>query len=218
MLKVKIAKEPIIINEKEVLRYLGYKNHTLSPQEKAVIGEVTKQVQDSLNCTVCYNCFPIFFEENNVIDLGFSKVTSKKLCINLKNCKEIFLFTATIGTAVDRIIQKYSLTSPLKGVIAQAAGTAAIEEWCDTFVKELKKEFYLRPRFSPGYGDLDLELQRDIFKTLDCERKIGVTLSDNCLMLPTKSVSAIVGISEKNDLCVLEGCENCEKKCEYRRN
>ncbi len=218
MLKIKIAENPIHIKEKEVLRYLGYRNATLTENEKEIIEKITAEVQNALNCKICYDRFPISFEKDGYIDLGFAKVKSEKLSINLKNCDEIFLFTATIGTAVDRIIQKYSLTSPLKGVIAQAAGTAAIEEWCDVFVGDLKKEDFLRPRFSPGYGDLTLDLQKEIFNALDCERKIGVILTDDCLMLPTKSVSAIAGISKNDDLCVLSGCENCDKKCEYRRN
>lgn len=218
MLKIKIADKPIVINKKEVLRYSGYKNGILTKEENEIIKKISSEIQNVLNCTACYDKFSVSFEGNDRINLGFATVKSKNLSVNLKNCEKIFLFTATVGTAVDRIIQKYSLTSPFKGIIAQAAGTAAIEEWCDVICEDFKKESFLRPRFSPGYGDLDISLQKDIFKVLDCERKIGVSLTNGLLMLPSKSVSAIVGISKTNDLCPLSGCESCNKKCEYRRN
>ena len=59
---------------------------------------------------------------------------------------------------------------------------------------------YLRPRFSPGYGDLPLALQADVFWALDCTSKIGVSLSESLIMSPQKSVTAIIGISEKEIL------------------
>jgi cobalamin-dependent methionine synthase I len=55
----------------------------------------------------------------------------------------------------------------------------------------------LRPRFSPGYGDLPLELQTNLFKVLDCQHFIGLTLNDSMLMSPSKSVTAIVGLRER---------------------
>ena len=57
-----------------------------------------------------------------------------------------------------------------------------------------KEGLALRPRFSPGYGDLPLEFQRDFFRILRPQRRIGVTLTDACLMVPSKSVTALVGI------------------------
>ena len=75
----------------------------------------------------------------------------------------------------------------------------------------------MKPRFSPGYGDLSLEMQRDIFRVLDCPRKIGLTLNESLLMSPSKSVTAIIGISgeeyqqEKNKCGV---CQNSD--CAFR--
>ena len=83
-------------------------------------------------------------------------------------------------------------------MIFQAIGTERIESLCDTFCGEYSKEknVNLKPRFSPGYGDLSLETQKDIFIILDCPRKIGVTLNESFLMSPSKSVTAFVGICD----------------------
>ena len=74
----------------------------------------------------------------------------------------------------------------------------------------------LRPRFSPGYGDLPLELQKDVFRVLDCPRKIGLSLNESLLMSPSKSVTAIIGIG-KGDVEAENKCSACEKTdCAYR--
>ena len=79
-----------------------------------------------------------------------------------------------------------------------------------------KEEKHLRPRFSAGYGDLSLSVQKDIFSVLDCARKIGLTLNDSLIMSPSKSVTAVVGISDTPS-CDGHKCKSCDKKdCEYR--
>jgi len=192
------------INKKEVFRYLGYKNSEINSQISELVENVTSEVESSLNLKACYKRFPVIESNEGALDLGFASVKSESLKINLKNCHEIILFVATIGIETDRIIQKYSRTSPSKAVIAQAAGTAAIEEWCNILCREFEKESnmndeYLRPRFSPGYGDFSIEAQRDIFAVLDCQRKLGLTLNESLLMSPTKSVTAFVGILDNKE-------------------
>ena len=82
-----------------------------------------------------------------------------------------------------------------------ALGSERIEALCDKFNKdfEFENEVSLKPRFSPGFGDLSLMIQKDIFAVLDCPRKIGLSLNDSLLMSPTKSVTAFVGIIKKKE-------------------
>ena len=74
------------------------------------------------------------------------------------------------------------------------------------------------PGFSPGYGDLPLDLQREIFAALDCPKRIGVSLNESLLMSPSKSVSAIIGLGgEANERCT-HNCALCTlTNCLYRR-
>jgi cobalamin-dependent methionine synthase I len=103
-----------------------------------------------------------------------------------------------VGAGVDRQILKYEKISPARSVIMQALGAAAIECWCDDVNAKITAEYgATKPRFSCGYGDLSIELQRDIFATLPLTKNLGITLSDRCFMTPTKSVTAIIGV--KND-------------------
>ena len=74
-------------------------------------------------------------------------------------------------------------------------------------------------RYSPGYGDLPLTLQPRLLALLDAERKIGLTLTDTCLMTPRKSVTALFGLSSHPQVRHASGCQSCSLKetCSYRK-
>ena len=99
-----------------------------------------------------------------------------------------------------------------------------IENWCDEVNEIIRREaaeeqLFLRPRYSPGYGDLALESQRDFFRILDITKHTGISLTEGCLMVPTKSVTAFIGLSETDKNCILSGCEDCNMHdtCMYSR-
>lgn len=180
-------------NKKEILRYADCKD--LSPEIEALLNECIEETIQTLSYKVCYCILPINIS-GNTIDFGAFKVNSEKLAINLKNCESAIIFGATLGTDIDRLIMKYGKLSPTKALFFQAIGATMIEALCDEFCKDIKAELNvnLKPRFSPGYGDLDLSCQKNIFKLLNCSKNIGLTLNDSLLMSPTKSVTAFVGI------------------------
>ena len=194
----KIYNEPKV-NKREILRYLG-----CDINDKRTLGmldDCIDEIGGELTYKVCYSRFPIF-RDGDLIDLGFAKTTSHSLGICLNECDEIILFCATIGHRIDRVIEKYSISSPSRATIIQAIGSERVEALCDEFcadVSEAEAAFdrEIRPRFSPGYGDLSLELQRDIFASLDPTAKIGISLNDSLFMRPSKSVSAIIGIKKE---------------------
>lgn len=216
-------KSEIDKNPKEVLRYLGYGNNEPIPSVKKQIDDVTNQVFSVLNCRGCFTICDIQ-HSGNTVDFGAFSVTSASLSKNLKRCHKAILFGATVGSDVDRLLAKYSKTSPASAAIAQAVGAVAIESFCDLLCARIEKKLegknlYLRPRFSPGYGDFSLTHQKDLFRLLECPKNIGVSLTERFMMTPTKSVSAVIGIGEDNINCVNSGCEICEKReiCPYSR-
>ena len=81
-----------------------------------------------------------------------------------------------------------------------AIGAQQVEGACDRLCGRLAEQFpdrQLTDRYSPGYGDLPLAVQREVMEALDCGRTVGITLSDSLLMTPSKSVTAIIGMKEK---------------------
>lgn len=183
------------LDRKEALRYLGYAGVKSAQGIEDMFEECENLILPVLAPKAVYAPFPLAKGENNLLDLGFATVNSRSLTLNLEGCGDIVLFAATVGAGVDRLIARYNRLSPARAVVLQAMGAAAVEQWCDEVNARIVDEYGpARPRFSCGYGDLPLALQRKIFPALDVTKNIGVTLTDGDLMMPTKSVTAIVGI------------------------
>ena len=109
-----------------------------------------------------------------------------------------------------------------EAVILDAAGSAAVENVCDNLCADLAEAFaprYLTERFSPGYGDLPLSQQIWFFRLLDMNRRLGVSLTESDLMIPQKTVTAIVGVSDRPQKKRETGCDSCDLKdsCAFRR-
>lgn len=208
------------LNKKEILRYMGCRE--VSPQIGQAVEECIDELCARLNYRVCFSEFSVKVQ-NGTADLQFMKTESKSFVNYLKGCEKAMLFAATIGLETDRAIVKYSSLSPLKSSIFQAIGAERIESLCDVFEKDLCKKMslqkmYIKPRFSPGYGDFPLEAQKDIFRVLDCCRKIGLTLNESLIMSPSKSVTAIIGITASPEEKKIKKCARCNMAgCAYRR-
>lgn len=191
MIYIKEYPEPQI-NYKEVCHYYG--NAYPNDEERTLLDLCIGESEGSFTYKVCFRVFPVRIIRKDV-DLGFIRLSSANLARNLSGCDRAVLFSATVGVEIDRLIARYSKISPAKALCFQAIGSERIEALCNAFCNDLKNEYgAVKPRFSPGYGDLSLECQKEIFRVLDCERKIGLTLTDSLLMMPSKSVSAFVGI------------------------
>jgi cobalamin-dependent methionine synthase I len=106
----------------------------------------------------------------------------------------------------------------------QACAAAMLEEYCDEMQDKIaqqlaEEQLYLRPRFSPGYGDFSILHQQEILNMLDAPKRIGLTMTDAYMLAPTKSVTAIIGVSNTKEPCHQKGCEECTKvDCLYRRS
>lgn len=172
------------IDRGEVLRYAGAKEQ--NAELSALLNFAIKETEGKILSNICYIELPIKID-GNTCDFGIFKLSSKALCRHLSGYKKAILFGATLGAEIDRIILKYSSLSPSKALMISALGSERIEALCDVFCNGKK-------RFSAGYGDLSLEAQKEIFLALDCEKKIGLTLTDSLIMAPSKSVTAIFGV------------------------
>lgn len=205
-------------DKKEILRYAGVKD--LDETLGALIGECIAETEGKLDYKVCYREFPVA-EKDGILDLSFTETQSEDLKKNLRDCSEAVLFAATVGIGIDRLIAKYQTVSPVKALLFQAIGAERIESLCNAFngdITEAKKPLKTKPRFSPGYGDLPITLQKDIFAVLDCRKYLGLTLNGSLLMTPSKSVTAIIGVGRGEGGETLSGCKTCVNPgCEFRR-
>jgi hypothetical protein len=211
------------IRTREAVRYLGYGHHAIDELTLELIQDSFRELDQFSSRRFIYRIFEISIDKPNRIYLDNILIESKSLSKNLDGCSKAAVFAATLGVEVDRMLKRYAVSNVAKAVVMQACAAAKLEEYCDEIVEEirgtLQEEIYLRPRFSPGYGDLSLEYQKVVLGLLDTPKKIGLTMTEASMLVPTKSVTAILGISNIDTKCHKEGCEICNKlDCAFRRS
>lgn len=204
MVRIKTYGEPPY-NVREVLRYAGSRD---DDAVLALFEACRAEIAAGLSYKACYLPLSVCVK-GDLCDFGAFTAKSKDLARNLDGCEKAVVFAATIGVGIDRLIAKYSVLSPAKALLLDAIGTERIEALCDRFCDDVAREYqtYCRPRFSPGYGDLPLSFQKEIFSVLNCRKHIGVSITDSLMMSPSKSVTAIVGLND-------EACKKTSRKCD----
>ncbi len=189
----------------EVLRYLGYGGQQITPELADRIEELSERVDVVSRPTVVQRTFL-------PAEVRFP---GQDLARHLSGAVEVVLFAATIGHGVDRELRRLSMTDPLGQVIFDAAATAAVEHLADKAEATIRasaaeRGLFCSWRYSPGYGDLPLDVQPEFLAMIDAARRAGITLTPSNLMVPTKSVTAIVGIHPTPQPRPASPCDVCE--------
>ncbi len=202
----------------EVLRYLGYKGEP-DEQTKALISRASKAMLEiqplSCHCVLKKSRCEHILVGNDI----------KK---HLDGCERVIIFAATLGVNADRLIRSAEVSDMAYAVVLDAYASAFTEKWCDACEDELKRnvigdihtEYSLTERYSPGYGDYPIWLQGEYIKLLSAQKKIGLTCTENHILTPRKSVTAIMGITENPRNDKINKCENCnmKDKCIMRKD
>ena len=215
-------------------RYLRYKGQEIESSFSEKIDLAIEQTRSIITPRAVYERYPLKFFEDRIEVEGTNLVLkSKDISKLLRGCDECILFAATIGTKVEMETRKAEYVNLAKSIIMDSAATTFVERTCDYVQEIIEKEVkksgkYITMRYSPGYGDLPLECGKEILNILQSQKKIGLTTSSSGLMIPRKSVSAIIGIydssKDKNNK-VKKGkkgkksCLDCPNynNCIYRR-
>ena len=193
---------------KEVARYLGYRKAGGPDVDvSSLMEKAANEMQSVLKPQAVFEIYDLSVVEcprsgciETTVELKFADLTlhSKDLGRNLNGCSKVALLATTIGPQVDALIRRHSSLDSVYASILQATGAMFIEEVVDLVNDEIKKiagaeGLKTKPRYSPGYGDVPLEIQKEFFRLLPCTR-IGLTLMDTLIMAPEKSVTAFVGL------------------------
>lgn len=212
------------MREREIFRYLGYGKNLPDESVLALVRHCMEEVERIAQPRHIARRFALQFLEDGSIEAAGIRMRSRGLARNLRGCDEVILFAATLGHSVDRLMERYQRLHIAKAAVLQATAAEAIESYCNQCQERIGEEaakegLYVRPRFSPGYGDLSLSIQPDFLRALNTQKTIGLMLSEGGVMLPEKSVTAIMGLSRERTGCSIEGCEACENKnCSFRRS
>ncbi len=215
------------VNRREIYRYLGYRGQLPDDTVCQMVEEVLQEILRVIKPKNVYQSYECSVQNGEVIlQNGIQKegiaFRSRNLADNLAQCHKVILVAATLGVEADKLIGRYEIMNMAKASVAQACSAACIEAYCNLLQEEIRKQaldegFYLRPRFSPGYGDLPLEAQKTFFACVECTKRLGLTLTDSLLMYPTKSVTAFIGMTKNKQGCHIAKCSTCENTgCEFR--
>ena len=214
------------IKKTEVLRYLGYNGQEISYEIDTLISELTKKAKNV--CTPVYTHM-ISDIENTTSGLHLTGtdifLTGNDILKHLNGASKCITFACTLGVGFESSLLRLQAQSVTKALIFDAVGTAFIEEFADITEETLlspfiKDGYYSKFRYSPGYGDLSLDFQTKIINTLQCQKKIGLTVTDTNILIPRKSVTAFIGIFKTPQKKPNSKCELCTNKemCRMRKD
>lgn len=213
------------IPKDEVLRYLGYKAQKIDNELNKKIDEVIEETKKVIkpNYVILYN--DILKEERKICIKDTNLILEgKDIRKHLDKSEECALIAVTLGNEIERLTRLYERTDLSKALILDACATATVEVVCDIVEEEVKrvakrKGFGITFRYSPGYGDLSLDIQKDFINTLKADKKIGITVSSHNILFPRKSVTAIIGLTSKTIQENKRECKNCSnyENCMFRR-
>lgn len=199
------------VNEAEVLRYLGHRGGPVPEELRESIRVCTRQVLDAARPRCVYRLFPV--EQGQLIGSGLV-LEGDSIRRHLEGCVEGVLMAATLGPDVERRLLRTEVIDLARALVLDSVASSAIENVCDNLEADLRawcaeRGLYLTGRFSPGYGDLPLSLQGPLCQCLDTARRIGLTVSASGILMPRKSVTAILGCAPTPRRSAVPGCAAC---------
>ena len=208
------------IDRRQVLLYLGYRGGAIPAETE----ERIRRCEETLTRTAFPRCVWKRFDllpDRTLKGTSFA-FQGRDVWNMLAGCAHAILMAATLGGEVEALIRRAQVTDMADALIIDACASAAIESVCDGLCDEIARQaapLYLTDRFSPGYGDFPLAQQAEIFRVLDISRRIGVTLTDRGLMVPQKTVTAVLGLSAVPVKKRPKGCAACDlfETCPYRK-
>lgn len=202
------------LNRNEAVRYLGGSGISLNYRMDRLMDECEREILAKSSPKFLYIEKDLPCEE---------LMQGEDIKNHLDGCEKAIVMCATLGAEIDRLIRINQISDMAKAVVLDSFASVAIEQVCskvDELIAEKYERYFQTFRFSPGYGDYPIELQKSVLSMLDAPRKIGLATNENSLLTPTKSVTAVMGLSKTPIDRKKRGCAVCNMRdrCKFRRN
>lgn len=211
------------LNRSDAFRYMGYKGGEIKKNVLELADECENALLEAVKPRMIYRVFDIEKTEFGIEIKNTPLVLEgRDICEHLEGCQKAALMCVTLSSAADRLISSFEAYSMEKAVITDSLASAAVEQVCEKAEEVIHREigdFHYTWRFSPGYGDLPLSCQKNFIKITDAEKRIGLSVTDSLILIPRKSVTAVIGISDKEIPQKRRGCACCNMRdrCEFRK-
>ncbi len=208
-------------NDNEILLYLGYRGQELEDEFLRQLSECKKQIEHAMEYKEVYQEFSL--SQMNVEGTSLT-LLGDSISEHLKDCSKVILMAVTLGAGVEQLMMRTQVSDMSLALIMDACASAAVEAVCNKLQQKLeaaygKQKLYLTDRFSPGYGDLPISLQGEFCRVLNTARRIGLSVTGTNIMVPRKSVTAIIGCADTPREHRKTGCETCNmfRSCKFRK-
>lgn len=211
------------LNRRDAFRLMGYKGGEIKENILAIADECEETLLKAIKSLMVYRVFDTEKTERGIEIKNTSLIfKGNDIEAHLEGCPRAVLMCVTLSAEVDRVIRSYEACGMERALIADALASAAVEQVCELAEKLIQKEvgyYNYTWRFSPGYGDFPLDIQRDFLKVTDAAKRIGLNATDTHILIPRKSVTAVMGISENEIPQKRRGCICCNMRdrCEFRK-
>lgn len=202
------------INKNNILKFLLYRGSQIPEELEKLINHSMEFIKENYIGKYTYKVFDKGDESLKAIYVG------EDIANLLETSTDVILMAVTLGQEVEKYINKSSYIDLAKSVVLDAVTSAAVESLANDINQNLAKKYkprFLTDRFSPGYGDMPIEVQKGFLDLLDAKKKIGLGTSSSGIMQPRKSITAILGISYVEQKHRHRGCGACRlyKECEF---
>lgn len=205
-------------------RYLGYRKKQMDQDAMELLEQAYDELLQVIEPKHILHQYQVHVADEQFIMGDLPPLTSRDLIRLFRGSTMGYVLLATLGAPLDMRIKKLMITSPAHGAALSSCGSAYIDEYIDEFLAEQElalksKGLTLSPRFSPGYGDVPLSYQKPLLDLLEA-RRIGVMLTEGFLMLPEKSVSAVIAVkAHAMEKQKIHRCGECNlENCGYRED
>lgn len=208
------------ISVDDAIRYMGAGKG--NDEIRHMTEEIAAELEKTIRPKHTWRAFRTERREDGVFLVEAGETLIGKLAKNmLAECESAVLLVCTLGAEFDAMRRAWEARDMARAVVLDACGSAWVEAGCDAAEEEIAGRFpdlYRTDRFSAGYGDLPLEAQDWVLQALDAPRRLGVTANASHLLTPDKSVTAVIGLSDKPQGAKIRGCAYCmlREGCAYR--
>lgn len=213
---------PITPDLDEALRYAGVRADESGDMHRKM-ADIAAQCMRVVSPRYTYRVSEIAWESGMPSLFGGQLLLpGKTAALMLRTCSHAALLVCTLGATFDALERQAQIRDFSDALLLNGFGGAYVEAGCNAAEGEIAQRMpgkYLTDRFSPGYGDLPLNVQGALLALTDAQRRLGITLSDTNLMNPLKSVTAVIGLSDVPQQARIRGCDHCamRTRCNLRK-
>ena len=200
----------LAIDFNQIKRYLKYDSNDVDRVTLNNINKAIDIVESMANYSYLLEFHRLSLDKNCAIIDDKLKFESKDLFTHLKNCDEVVIVVVSLGIEIDYLIRKLEVQDIALAYVLNAVSVEYIEKYLDYIIEnKLKTDKNQTSRFSIGYGDLHLEFQSKLLNYVESSKKVGVSVLDTNIMVPSKSISALIGLSYSKVNSELKKCDSC---------